>query len=172
MGDNISSTRESDMALGVLIGAEGDVSNDADLGVTPQSVTNYKPTGLDRGGAESGTFGRMILSQIHPDIYGGEQPSENPTGNPFSGPSATQLYTYFSSTDTYFQFIDDKSDTSDSAYPDGKPYTYKLVHTDVEDPTLQLEPQMARYTRNHRQTLSTWPQVDADTAVTSHADDE
>lgn len=168
MGDNISSTSEGDMALSVFIASDGYVSNDADLGVTPQSVTNYKPTGLDRGGAEAGTFGRMILSQIH-DLD--NQPMDPPTGNPFAGPSATQLYTYFSSTDTYFQFIDDKSDTSDSAYPDGKPYTYKVVHTDVEDPTIQLEPQMARYTRNHGQILNAWPSYDADTDTTSYAPD-
>ncbi len=115
------------------------VNDKRDYPTVAPSIYNYKPTALDAGNASIG-MGRMIISQ--------QWPGNNPPGMQFQLEGGS-VWTHFSTPGTRFKFVDDNTDTSDSDFPDGKPYIYEVIDRDVADPSIQLAPQRHRHVKNY-----------------------
>ena len=113
----------------------GIVTNDIDIYQNPTPVIyNYKPTALDEGRAGinsdgNQTYGRMVISQLSKN-NGEFQPRDghNDVGD------ALDIYSYFSTVGTYFEFAQDDSN-------DGKPHVYQVIGKDIDNPEISIPPQ-------------------------------
>ena len=141
--EDVTSTDFQGYTLDYSGNVTGIVTNDTNLYANPPSKYNYKPTALDEGRAglnSSGnqTYGRIHISQLSKDDGPGFQPREghNDVGD------ATDIYNYFTTVGTYFEFLDDDSNN-------GEPYVYKIIDRDILDESIYIGPQKTSQVKNY-----------------------